>query len=72
MNVIVFQCPIGTWPTKRSPREFQPFGRTILVLTGFVDKYEAGGVKQPLLAHPASPRPNHVVSLALHGYEAFF
>ena len=33
MNVIVFQCPIGTWPTKRSPREFQPFGRTILVLT---------------------------------------
>src|SRR5215472_10497743 len=38
----------------------------------FVDKYEAGGVKQPLLAHPASPRPNHVVSLALHGYAAFF
>ena len=33
MNVIVFQCPIGTWPTKRSPRGLQPFGRTILVLT---------------------------------------
>jgi hypothetical protein len=33
MNVIVFQCAIGTWPTKRSPRGLQPFGRTILVLT---------------------------------------
>src|SRR5215472_4179455 len=33
MNVIVFQCPIGTWPTKRSPRGLQPFGRSILVLT---------------------------------------
>jgi hypothetical protein len=30
------------------------------------------GVKQPLLAHPTSPRPSHVVSLALRGYEAFF
>src|SRR6266849_4974953 len=31
----------------------------------FVDKYEAGGVKQALLADPASTRPSHVGSLAL-------
>src|ERR1700726_3041141 len=33
MNVSVSQCPIGTSPTKRSPRGFQPLGRTMLVLT---------------------------------------
>src|SRR6267378_1018657 len=33
MNVTVSQCPIGTSPTKRSPRGFQPLGRTILVVT---------------------------------------
>jgi DDE superfamily endonuclease len=38
----------------------------------FVDKYEVRGVKQPLLAHPTSPRPSHVGSLALRGDEAFF
>src|SRR5215475_3303935 len=39
MNVIVFQCAIGTWPTKRSPRGLQPFGRTILVLTAVSSIY---------------------------------
>src|ERR1700719_1977882 len=33
MNVSVSQCPIGTSPTKRSPRGFQPLDRTMLVLT---------------------------------------
>src|ERR1700692_1452364 len=33
MNVSVSQCPIGTSPTKRSPRGFQPLGRTMLVET---------------------------------------
>src|SRR5271169_5061877 len=33
MNVSVSQRPIGTSPTKRSPRGFQPLGRTMLVLT---------------------------------------
>src|SRR5712672_1103520 len=32
MNVSVSQCPIGTSPTKRSPRGFQPLGRTMLVV----------------------------------------
>jgi hypothetical protein len=31
----------------------------------FVDKYKVGGVKQPLLADPASARPSHVGALAL-------
>src|ERR1700681_3438911 len=33
INVSVSQCPIGTSPTKRSPRWFQPLGRTMLVET---------------------------------------
>src|ERR1700719_305972 len=33
MNVSVSQCPIGTSPTKRSPRGFQPLARTMLVET---------------------------------------
>src|SRR5712692_3045466 len=33
INVIVSQCPIGTSPTKRSPRGFQPLRRTMLVVT---------------------------------------
>src|SRR6266567_1652131 len=33
INVSVSQCPIGTSPTKRSPRGFQPLGRTMLVVT---------------------------------------
>src|SRR5437870_8590555 len=33
MNVSVSQFPIGTSPTKRSPRRFQPLRRTILVVT---------------------------------------
>src|SRR5229473_1388571 len=33
MNVTVSQCPIGTSPTKRSPRGFQPLRRTMLVVT---------------------------------------
>lgn len=38
----------------------------------FVDKYKASGVKQPLLADPASPRPRHVGALSLCGAQAFF
>src|SRR5262252_2682364 len=33
MNVSVSQCPIGTSPTRRSPRGLQPLGRTMLVVT---------------------------------------
>src|SRR5436190_19601223 len=33
MNVSVSQFPIGTSPTKRSPRAFQPLRRTMLVVT---------------------------------------
>src|SRR6266849_9343101 len=33
INVTVSQCPIGTSPTKRSPRGFQPLRRTMLVVT---------------------------------------
>src|SRR6266571_1078302 len=33
INVSVSQCPIGTSPTKRSPRGFQPLRRTMLVVT---------------------------------------
>src|SRR6202030_804173 len=33
MNVSVSQCPIGTSPTKRCPRGFQPLDRTMLVET---------------------------------------
>src|SRR5436190_23137234 len=33
MNVNVSHCPIGTSPTRRSPRGFQPLRRTILVVT---------------------------------------
>jgi hypothetical protein len=47
-------------------------GRTILVLTAVSPINMRRGVKQPLLAHPTSPHPSHVVSLALRGYEAFF
>jgi hypothetical protein len=72
MNVIVFYCAIGTWPTKRSPWGLQPIrSHHIGAHLSFVHIYEARGVKQPLLAHPASPRSSHVVSLALRGYEAF-
>ena len=39
---------------------------------GFVDKYKASGVKQPLLADPASARPCHVGALSLFGAQAFF
>jgi hypothetical protein len=38
----------------------------------FIDKYKASGVKQPLLADPASARPRHVGSLSLRGAQAFF
>jgi len=38
----------------------------------FVDKYKAGGVKQALLADPASARPSHVGSLPLGRLQAFF
>jgi hypothetical protein len=38
----------------------------------FIDKDEASGVKQPLLAHPASARPRHVGALSLGGAQAFF
>src|SRR5229473_3699717 len=38
----------------------------------FVDKYKAGGVKQTLLADPASARPSHVGSLALCCPQTFF
>jgi hypothetical protein len=37
----------------------------------FIDKYEASGVKQPLLADPASAFPRHVVSASLCGAQAF-
>jgi hypothetical protein len=37
----------------------------------FVDKYKASGVKQPLLADPASALARHVVSLSLCGAQAF-
>jgi hypothetical protein len=38
----------------------------------FVEKYQARGVKQPLLAYLAPPRPSHVGPLALCGLQAFF
>jgi hypothetical protein len=38
----------------------------------FIDKYKASGVKQPLLADPASALPRHVGSLSLCGAQAFF
>src|SRR6266849_4509052 len=38
----------------------------------FVDKYKVGGVKQALLADPASARPSHVGSLALCPPADFF
>jgi len=38
----------------------------------FIDKDKASGVKQPLLAHPASARPSHVGALSLCGAQAFF
>jgi len=37
----------------------------------FVDKYKAGGVKQALLADPASARPSHVGSLPLRRLQTF-
>src|ERR1700757_4788947 len=33
MNVTVSQCPMGASATRRSPQGFQPFRRTILVVT---------------------------------------
>jgi hypothetical protein len=44
----------------------------LVVTSSFVDKYKAGGVKQPLLADPASARPSHVGALSLCGAQAFF
>ena len=38
----------------------------------FVDKYKASGVKQPLLADPASALAGYVGSLSLCGAQAFF
>jgi hypothetical protein len=38
----------------------------------FVDKYKASGVKQPLLADPASARASHVGSLSLCRPQTFF
>lgn len=38
----------------------------------FVDKYDVGGIKQPLLSLPTSPRPNYVGSLLLRRAQAFF
>src|SRR5262245_22422143 len=38
----------------------------------FVDKYKASGIKRPLLAHPASARPNRVGSLSLLRPQTFF
>lgn len=38
----------------------------------FIDEYKASGVKQPLLADPASARPRHVGSLSLCSAQAFF
>src|SRR5215475_6919641 len=39
---------------------------------GFIDKYKASGVKQPLLADPASALSRHVGSLSLRGAQTFF
>jgi hypothetical protein len=38
----------------------------------FVDKHKVRGVKQPLLAHPASARTSHVGSLAFCRLQTFF
>jgi hypothetical protein len=38
----------------------------------FIDKNKVRGIKQPLLAHPASARPSHVGSLTLFRLQAFF
>src|SRR6202140_1888770 len=63
MNVSVSQCPIGTSPTKRSPRGFQPLGRTMLVLTAVssINTRRAGSSKpcsrtQRRCARATSPR----------------
>src|SRR5215475_2247968 len=38
----------------------------------FIDKYKVSGVKQPLLADPASALPRHVVSVSLAARRLFF
>src|ERR1700747_2365584 len=50
MNVTVSQCPMGASATRRSPQGFQPFRRTILVVTA-VSSINTGGV---LSSHPCS------------------
>src|SRR4029077_185696 len=39
---------------------------------GFIDKNQAGGVKQALLADPPAARPCHVGTLLFGGAQAFF
>jgi hypothetical protein len=73
MNVIISRCDIGTWADQAHLARTPAVGsHHIGGDRSFVEKYQARGVKQPLLAYPAPPRPSHVGPLALCGLQAFF
>ena len=63
----------NSWPQERQePVRGSLKGVQFCIDRSFVEKYQAPGVKQPLLAYPAPPGPSHVDPLALCRLQAFF
>src|SRR5436190_18582817 len=72
-KVMVFQCPCGTRPIRRSPRRQRPLSRTINGIGGgLVDEHKVRRIKHALFSHPAPACPRHIRALLLRRAQAFF